>query len=82
MPTRSLKRLLKVPSDEQPTAKQTSGGDDLAEGTSASLEEESLESGRLEPGRYRIEAHAWLSPPGNTVVLTLTFFNRRGEPGT
>lgn len=59
-----------------------SWGDDIAEGESSSLESETMESGRLAPGRYRVEVHAWLSPPANAVDLTLTFFNRRGEPGS
>ncbi|MEX2193868.1 MAG: CocE/NonD family hydrolase [Thermoleophilaceae bacterium] len=55
--------------------------DDLASGASGSLESETLESGRLEPGHYRIEVHNWAGPPATSVELSLTFFNQDGEPG-
>jgi hypothetical protein len=53
---------------------------DLASGTSGSLTDEVLESGRLEAGRYRIEVHNWAGAPG-TAGLQLTFFNSAGAPG-
>ncbi|HEU0245848.1 MAG TPA: hypothetical protein VFR38_02065 [Gaiellaceae bacterium] len=55
---------------------------DLASGTSSSLADEVLESGRLLSGsRYRIEVHNWGGPP-NSVPLQLTFFNSEGVAGT
>jgi hypothetical protein len=55
---------------------------DLASGTSGSLTDEVLESGRLQGGsRYRIEVHNWAGPP-NSVPLELTFFNSAGVAGT
>ena len=54
---------------------------DLATGGSASTETETLEFGRLAPGRYRIEAHNWAGPPGTAVALTLTFFDSSGHAG-
>ncbi len=54
---------------------------DLASGTSGSLADEVLSSGRLTAGRYRIEVHNWAGAPG-TATLELTFFNSAGEPGT
>ena len=54
---------------------------DLASGTSGSLTDEVLESGRLLAGsRYRIEVHNWAGAPG-TADLQLTFFNSAGVPG-
>jgi hypothetical protein len=53
---------------------------DLASGTSSSLTDEVLESGRLDAGRYRIEVHNWAGAPG-TAGLELTFFNSAGVPG-
>jgi predicted acyl esterase len=55
--------------------------DDLAAGTSSSLSGEQLTSGRLEPGRYRIEVVNWAAPPGTKVDLTLTFFDTEGQAG-
>jgi hypothetical protein len=64
--------------------KQLAGGawsGDLASGTSGSLTDEVLESGRLDAGsRYRIEVHNWAGAPG-TAGLELTFFNSAGVPG-
>jgi hypothetical protein len=64
--------------------RQLAGGawsGDLASGTSGSLTDEVLESGRLVAGsRYRIEVHNWAGAPG-TADLQLTFFNSAGEPG-
>jgi hypothetical protein len=64
--------------------KQLAGGawsGDLASGTSGSLTDEVLESGRLDAGsRYRIEVHNWAGAPG-TAGLQLTFFNSAGVPG-
>jgi len=54
---------------------------DLASGTSSSLSDEVLESGRLLAGNtYRVEAHNWSGPP-DSVALELTFFNSAGVPG-
>jgi hypothetical protein len=65
--------------------RQLAGGGwsgDLASGTSGSLTDEVLQSGRLLPGnRYRVEAHNWAGPP-NSVDLQLTFFNSEGVAGT
>ncbi len=55
--------------------------DDLFAGSSSSLESETLEAGRLMPGRYRIEVNNYTGRPGMPVNLGLTFFNRKGEPG-
>jgi len=55
---------------------------DLASGTSGSLTDEVLDTGRLLAGsRYRIEVHNWAGPP-NSVPLQLTFFNSEGVAGT
>lgn len=55
---------------------------DLASGTSGSLTDEVLQSGRLLAGsRYRVELHNWAGPP-NAVALELTFFNSDGVAGT
>jgi hypothetical protein len=55
---------------------------DLASGTSGSLTDEVLQSGRLLPGsNYRLELHNWAGPP-NTVAVELTFFNSEGVAGT
>jgi hypothetical protein len=65
---------------QQQVAPGTWSGD-LASGTSGSLTDEVLESGRLVAGsRYRIEVHNWAGAPG-TADLQLTFFNSAGEPG-
>jgi len=64
--------------------RQIAGGawsGDLAAGTSGSLTDEVLSSGRLTAGRYRVEVHNWGGSPG-TAELELTFFNSAGEPGT
>jgi hypothetical protein len=55
---------------------------DVASGTSGSLSDEVLTSGRLLAGStYRLEAHNWAGPP-NTLDLELTFYNSAGVPGT
>jgi hypothetical protein len=55
---------------------------DLASGTSGSLTDEVLQSGRLLAGStYRLELHNWAGPP-NTVAVELTFFNSDGVAGT
>jgi hypothetical protein len=54
---------------------------DLATGGSASTGGETLEFGRLAPGRYRVEAHNWAGPPGTAVALKLTFFDSSGHAG-
>ena len=46
------------------------------------LNGERIGTGRLEPGRYRLEVHNWSGPPGNEVAIELTFFNSAGQPGT
>lgn len=57
-------------------------GDDLASGTSGSLTDETMNTGRLDPGSYRIEVHNWAGPPGNQVSVKATFYNSAGEPGS
>ena len=37
---------------------------------------------RLLPGKYRLQVHNYLGPPGNEVAIALTFFNTLGEPGS
>jgi predicted acyl esterase len=49
-------------------------------GESSSFESESLTSGRLEPGAYRILVHNWAGPPVDAEV-TISFFNGADEPG-
>jgi predicted acyl esterase len=63
--------------------KQADGtwSDDLATGGSSALDGERLESGRLDPGRYRIEVVNYAAPPGTEVRLALTFFDAKGQPG-
>jgi uncharacterized protein len=56
------------------------GWADVTSGTSGSMEDEMLVSGRLDPGHYRIVVHNWLGGP-QQVHLELTFFNQNGEPG-
>jgi uncharacterized protein len=58
-----------------------SWSDDIAAGESSSTENETLEAGRLRPGRYRLEVHSYLGAPATPVALELRFFNRSGEPG-
>jgi hypothetical protein len=55
---------------------------DLASGASGALDGERLESGRLQPGRYRIEVVNFAAPPGTQVDLELTFFDSAGSPGS
>jgi predicted acyl esterase len=55
--------------------------EDIAAGETSSLENETLESGRLKPGRYRVEVHSYLGAPATPVALELRFFNRAGKPG-
>jgi uncharacterized protein len=55
---------------------------DLWEGESGSLTEETVTTGRLLPGVYRVEVHNWAGAPGNQVSLTITFFNQNDEAGT
>jgi putative CocE/NonD family hydrolase len=54
---------------------------DIASGASSALDGERLESGRLAPGRYRIEVVNFAAPPGTRVDLRLTFFDSAGQPG-
>jgi hypothetical protein len=54
---------------------------DIASGASGALDGERLESGRLHPGRYRIEVVNFAAPPGTKVDLRLTFFDSAGQPG-
>jgi hypothetical protein len=44
--------------------------------------EENEWSDRLLPGKYRLQVHNYLGPPGNEVAIKLTFFNTEGEPGS
>jgi predicted acyl esterase len=55
---------------------------DLWEGESGSLTEETVTTGRLQPGVYRVEVHNWAGAPGNQVSLTITFYNQNDEAGT
>jgi predicted acyl esterase len=57
-------------------------GADLASGATGELTGDTMTTGRLRPGTYRIEVHNWAGPPGNQVTLKTTFFNSAGEPGT
>jgi uncharacterized protein len=54
---------------------------DLAVGGSGSTESETLETGRLQPGTYRLEVHNWAGPPGTEVALELTFYDSAGRAG-
>jgi hypothetical protein len=38
--------------------------------------------GRLLPGKYRLEVHNYLGPPGNDVAIALTFFDSAGTAGS
>ncbi len=64
--------------------KQADGtwGGDLASGAGSELTSETMTTGRLAPGRYRVEVHNWLGIPATSVALKLTFYNSSGEPGT
>jgi uncharacterized protein len=46
------------------------------------LDGESISTGRLQPGEYRLEVHNWLGPPGNAVATSLTFYDSDGTAGT
>jgi pimeloyl-ACP methyl ester carboxylesterase len=46
------------------------------------LDGETIGTGRLTPGHYRLEVHNFAGPPGNEVAIQLTFFNSAGKPGT
>jgi predicted acyl esterase len=54
---------------------------DLATGGSSALTGETMTTGRLAPGRYRVEVHNWLGLPGTSVALRITFHNSAGEAG-
>jgi predicted acyl esterase len=54
---------------------------DIATGGSSALNGETMTTGRLAPGRYRIEVHNWLGLPGTSVALNVRFENSAGEPG-
>jgi predicted acyl esterase len=56
-------------------------GADIASGGSSDLAGETMTTGRLAPGTYRIEVHNWAGAPGSTVPVEATFFNTAGEPG-
>ncbi len=65
--------------------RQTDDGwsDDLASGTSGSLDEEGLtytNTSGIRPGVYRVLVHNWAGGP-NQVEVALTFLNGEGEPG-
>ena len=53
----------------------------IAGENSGSLDGEKLSSGRLAPGKYRLEVHNWAGAPGNEVALKLTFFDSKGVAG-
>jgi hypothetical protein len=48
---------------------------------SGALDGEKLTSGRLAPGKYRIDVHNWAGGPVNEVALRLTFFNSKNVAG-
>ena len=54
---------------------------DLATGGTSDLASETMTTGRLAPGRYRVEVHNWLGLPGTAVALRITFYNTAGAPG-
>ena len=56
----------------------TEAGDGANDG---SLESESISTGRLAPGHYRLEIHNFAGPPGNEVAIELVFFDSKGSPG-
>ncbi|HEX2031946.1 MAG TPA: hypothetical protein VHL78_11185, partial [Actinomycetota bacterium] len=56
--------------------------DPLTSGESSSLSGETMESGRLDPGTYRVQVHNWAGPPANEVTVKVTFYNSDGQPGT
>ena len=45
-----------------------------------SLESETIATGRLRPGHYRLEIHNFAGPPGNEVAVKLTFFDSGPKP--
>ena len=55
---------------------------DLASGGTGALTGETMTTGRLSPGRYRVEVHNWAGLPGTSVALRLTFYNSAGAAGT
>ena len=55
--------------------------DDLATGGSSSMESETLEHGRLAPGRYRLEVHNWAGQPNLEVPVAMTFYDSDGQAG-
>ena len=55
---------------------------DLASGGSFDLASETMTTGRLLPGRYRIEVHSWAALPGTSVGLGITFHNSAGTAGS
>ena len=54
---------------------------DIGSGGSSALDGETMTTGRLVPGRYRVEVHNWAGLPGTSVALTIRFQNSAGEPG-
>ena len=56
---------------------EASGGDN-----GGALDGESIATGRLTPGHYRLEVHNFAGPPANEVAITLTFFDSDGNPGS
>ncbi len=48
---------------------------------SGAVEGERLTTGRLQPGKYRLEVHNFAGAPANTVALKLTFFDSDGAAG-
>jgi hypothetical protein len=65
--------------------KQAADGSWTAAGSgdnSGALDGEKLSTGRLTPGKYRLDIHNWAGAPGNEVAVKLTFFDSKGTPGT
>ncbi len=54
---------------------------DLYAGTSGALDRETMTTGRLSPGRYRVVVHNYSGAPSTSVALTVTFYNGAGEAG-
>ena len=46
------------------------------------LAHEKIATGRLDPGRYRLEVNNFAGPPGNKAAIKLTFFDSDGQRGS
>jgi predicted acyl esterase len=56
----------------------TAAGDGTNDGA---LDRETIATGRLLPGHYRLEVHNFAGAPGNAVEIELKFFDSDGVPG-